>query len=164
MRYYFGLLLCLSTFFNSAVAQELSYVDIYHPIAVREMHQHGIPASITLAQGILESGRGKSALAAEGNNHFGIKCHKGWEGPSMLLDDDAPDECFRVYEDAESSYKDHSIFLTTRSRYDTLFTFDIKDYTSWAYGLSACGYATNPKYPEGVRVHFETLNPTREAS
>ena len=158
MRYYFGFFLCLSTFFNSAVAQELSYVDIYHPIAVREMHQYGIPASITLAQGILESGRGKSALAAEGNNHFGIKCHKGWEGPSMLLDDDAPDECFRVYEDAESSYKDHSIFLTTRSRYDTLFTFDIKDYASWAHGLSACGYATNPKYPELLISIIESAN------
>ncbi len=158
MRYYFGFFLCLSTFFNSAVAQELSYVDIYHPIAVREMHQYGIPASITLAQGILESGRGKSALAAEGNNHFGIKCHKGWEGPSMLLDDDAHDECFRVYEDAESSYKDHSIFLTTRSRYDTLFTFDIKDYTSWAHGLSACGYATNPKYPELLISIIESAN------
>lgn len=158
MRYYFGFFLCLSTFFNSAVAQELSYVDIYHPIAVREMHQYGIPASITLAQGILESSRGKSALAAEGNNHFGIKCHKGWEGPSMLLDDDAPDDCFRVYEDAESSYKDHSIFLTTRSRYDTLFTFDIKDYTSWAYGLSACGYATNPKYPELLISIIESAN------
>ena len=158
MRYYFGLLFFLSTFFNSSVAQELSYVDIYHPIAVREMHHYGIPASITLAQGILESGRGKSALAAEGNNHFGIKCHKGWEGPSMLLDDDAPDECFRVYEDAESSYKDHSIFLTTRSRYDTLFTFDIKDYTSWAHGLSACGYATNPKYPELLISIIESAN------
>ena len=158
MRYYFGFFLCLSTFFNSAIAQELSYVDIYHPIAVREMHQYGIPASITLAQGILESGRGKSALAAEGNNHFGIKCHKGWEGPSMLLDDDAPDECFRVYEDAESSYKDHSIFLTTRSRYDTLFTFDTKDYTSWAHGLSACGYATNPKYPELLISIIESAN------
>tara|TARA_B100000925_G_scaffold259878_1_gene215676 strand:+ start:1396 stop:3033 length:1638 start_codon:yes stop_codon:yes gene_type:complete len=158
MRYYFGLLFFLSTFFNSAVAQELSYVDIYHPIAVREMHQYGIPASITLAQGILESGRGKSALAAEGNNHFGIKCHKGWEGPSMLLDDDAPDECFRVYEDAESSYKDHSIFLTTRSRYDTLFTFDRKDYISWAHGLSACGYATNPKYPELLISIIESAN------
>ena len=158
MRYYLGFFLCLSTFFNSAVAQELSYVDIYHPIAVREMHQYGIPASITLAQGILESGRGKSALAFEGNNHFGIKCHKGWEGPSMLLDDDAPDECFRVYEDAESSYKDHSIFLTTRSRYDTLFTFDTKDYTSWAHGLSACGYATNPKYPELLISIIESAN------
>ena len=157
-RYYIGLLLCLSTFFNSAKAQELSYVDIYHPIAVREMYQYGIPASITLAQGILESGRGKSALAEEGNNHFGIKCHKGWEGPSMLLDDDAPDECFRVYEDAESSYKDHSIFLTTRSRYDTLFTFDTKDYTSWALGLSACGYATNPKYPELLISIIESAN------
>lgn len=158
MRYYFGLLLFLGSLSNSAVAQELSYVDIYHPIAVREMHQYGIPASITLAQGILESGRGKSALAVEGNNHFGIKCHKGWEGPSMLLDDDAPDECFRVYEDAESSYKDHSIFLTTRSRYDTLFTFDKKDYTSWAYGLSACGYATNPKYPELLISIIESAN------
>ncbi|MBB00955.1 MAG: hypothetical protein CMN34_08530 [Saprospirales bacterium] len=158
MRYYFGLLLYLITLFNSAEAQELSYVDIYHPIAVREMHQYGIPASITLAQGILESARGKSALAAEGNNHFGIKCHNGWEGPSMLLDDDAPDECFRVYEDAESSYKDHSIFLTTRSRYDTLFTFDKKDYTSWAYGLSTCGYATNPKYPELLISIIESAN------
>lgn len=158
MRYFFGLFLCVCIFFNSAEAQELSYVDIYHPIAVREMHQYGIPASITLAQGILESGRGKSALAAEGNNHFGIKCHAGWEGPSMLLDDDAPDECFRVYEDAESSYKDHSIFLTTRSRYDTLFTFDTKDYTSWAHGLSACGYATNPKYPELLISIIESAN------
>lgn len=158
IRYHFGFLIVLAAWIDSANAQELSYVDTYHPIAVREMHQYGIPASITMAQGILESGRGKSALAAEGNNHFGIKCHKGWEGPSMYLDDDAPDECFRVYENADESYKDHSIFLTTRSRYDTLFTFDIKDYTSWAYGLSACGYATNPKYPKLLIELIEGAN------
>ena len=158
IRYYFGFLIFLAAWIDAANAQDLSYVDIYHPIAVREMHQYGIPASITLAQGILESGRGKSALAAEGNNHFGIKCHKGWEGPSMYLDDDAPDECFRVYENADESYKDHSIFLTTRSRYDTLFTFDIKDYTSWAHGLSACGYATNPKYPKLLIELIEGAN------
>ncbi|MGB0456977.1 MAG: glucosaminidase domain-containing protein [Chitinophagales bacterium] len=157
-RYYIGLLICLGAFVDITEAQELSYVDIYHPIAVREMHHYGIPASITLAQGILESGRGKSSLATEGNNHFGIKCHKGWEGPSMYLDDDAPDECFRVYADAESSYKDHSLFLTTRSRYDTLFTFDGKDYTAWAHGLSACGYATNPKYPELLISIIESAN------
>jgi LysM repeat protein len=112
------------------------------------MNEYGIPASITLAQGILESGCGKSALAVEANNHFGIKCHKEWTGKTYTMDDDAKDECFRKYASAEESFNDHSLFLTTRDRYANLFTLDLKDYKGWAYGLKSAGYATNPKYAE----------------
>ncbi|MDD2633640.1 MAG: glucosaminidase domain-containing protein [Bacteroidales bacterium] len=122
------------------------YVEMYKEIAVREMIDFSIPASITLAQGIIESGSGNSRLAREGNNHFGIKCHVGWEGKSMLLDDDAANECFRVYANAEESYKDHSFFLSQRSRYAFLFELPITDYKGWAHGLKKAGYATNPKY------------------
>jgi LysM repeat protein len=123
------------------------YVEKWKDIAIGEMVKSNIPASITLAQGILESGNGNSALATQGNNHFGIKCH-GWTGDKMFVDDDAKGECFRVYPDAGQSYEDHSLFLTTRSRYAKLFELEKSDYKGWAKGLKAAGYATNPKYPE----------------
>ena len=115
---------------------------------MREMRDHKIPASITLAQGLLESGAGNSALAREAKNHFGIKCHKGWEGDTYIMDDDEKNECFRKYDNAEESFVDHSLFLTTRSRYAALFDLDITDYEGWARGLKAAGYATNPKYAQ----------------
>ncbi len=124
------------------------YIDTYKEIAIVEMNAFHIPASITLAQGILESGNGNSKLAKDANNHFGIKCHKGWTGKSIKMDDDAKNECFRKYKNAETSFKDHSQFLTTRSRYAFLFDLRINDYKSWAKGLKKAGYATNPRYPQ----------------
>jgi uncharacterized FlgJ-related protein len=124
------------------------YIEKYKDIAIQEMAEFGIPASITLAQGALESGNGNSRLATEANNHFGIKCHTGWEGPSIKVDDDAKNECFRKYEHAIESYKDHSFFLSQRGRYAFLFDLDITDYKGWARGLKQAGYATNPKYAD----------------
>lgn len=121
------------------------YIARYCDIAREQMHLYHIPASITLAQGLLESGAGRSTLAREGNNHFGIKCHSDWEGETMLRDDDAPDECFRVYSSAEESFLDHSLFLR-RKRYAPLFDLDPTDYSAWANGLKRCGYATDPNY------------------
>ncbi len=126
----------------------IDYVEDYKYIAVYEMHRVGIPASITLAQGILESAYGKSRLATEGNNHFGIKCHISWVGPVMFYDDDEKDECFRVYQDPISSYHDHSEFLTTRDRYSFLFDYNTKNYKAWAKGLKKAGYATAKDYDE----------------
>lgn len=121
------------------------YISQWADEAVFQMHQTGIPASITLAQGILESANGNSALAKYANNHFGIKCHD-WTGPSYTADDDKRNECFRKYESAAESYKDHAEFLTGRSRYAFLFDYDSDDYKAWAHGLKKAGYATNPKY------------------
>ena len=121
------------------------YISFYRDISVTEMKRTGIPASITLAQGVLESGSGNSRLAREANNHFGIKCHD-WTGPSVRHDDDAPGECFRKYKSAEESYRDHSDFLMTRARYAFLFDYKSNDYKNWAHGLKKAGYATNPKY------------------
>ncbi|HEX7411537.1 MAG TPA: glucosaminidase domain-containing protein [Bacteroidales bacterium] len=123
-----------------------NYISLYKDIAVREMDMFHIPASICLAQGLLESGCGMSELAVNANNHFGIKCHKEWTGPTYVMDDDDKKECFRVYENPEQSYIDHSQFLITRDRYAGLFKFDITDYKSWAKGLKDAGYATNPEY------------------
>ena len=121
------------------------YIDRYWQLAVEHQQEYGIPASITLAQGLLESAAGQSTLATEGNNHFGIKCHKEWQGETMLRSDDAPDECFRVYKTPEESYRDHSQFLR-RTRYLRLFSLDVTDYRGWAQGLRECGYATDPNY------------------
>ena len=134
------------------------YVASFHEIAKNSMKTHGIPASIILAQGILESGAGKGKLAQSANNHFGIKCHTGWTGDSVKHDDDAEQECFRKYTQPSESYKDHSLFLTSRSRYATLFKLDKGDYQSWARGLKAAGYATDVKYPDkliGLIERFE---------
>ena len=123
------------------------YIADFSVIAQRKMREHKIPASITLAQGILESGSGKGRLAVEGNNHFGIKCH-GWSGDKIFHDDDASQECFRKYKRAEQSFDDHSEFLTSRGRYAKLFELDLDDYEGWAKGLRAAGYATDRKYPD----------------
>lgn len=122
------------------------YINKYKDIAIQQMHKHKIPASIILAQGCLESGDGNSSLAKKANNHFGIKCHDGWRGKKFKQDDDAKNECFRKYKSAIDSYTDHSYFLTSRPRYNSLFDLPITDYKSWAHGLKAAGYATNPKY------------------
>lgn len=135
----------------SLAAQKITveqYINTYKDIAMREMREHKIPASITLAQGILESGAGNSALARDARNHFGIKCHKGWTGKTYIMDDDEKNECFRKYKNAEESFVDHSLFLTGRNRYAGLFELDIMDYEGWAKGLKAAGYATNPKYAQ----------------
>lgn len=121
------------------------YIDRYCSLAMEHQEEYGIPASITLAQGLLESAAGRSTLASEGNNHFGIKCHKEWKGKTMLRDDDARDECFRVYATPEESFRDHSLFLR-RTRYSRLFNLDVTDYQNWAKGLRECGYATDPNY------------------
>ncbi|TAL59059.1 MAG: LysM peptidoglycan-binding domain-containing protein [Bacteroidetes bacterium] len=122
------------------------YVEKYKDIAIKEMLQNGIPASITLAQGILESDAGNSALAMYANNHFGIKCHKDWTGEKYIQDDDARDECFRKYKTAEESFDDHSEFLKTRGRYAFLFELRKTDYKGWADGLKEAGYATDKSY------------------
>ncbi|WP_320815252.1 glucosaminidase domain-containing protein [Flavobacterium sp.] len=124
------------------------YIDSFKEVAKFNMNSHGVPASITLAQGILESGAGKGRLSTIANNHFGIKCHTGWKGESVSHDDDAAQECFRKYDNPSESYRDHSLFLTSRSWYKGLFKLDKGDYKSWAKGLKAAGYATDPKYPD----------------
>ncbi len=131
----------------SITATTQEYIEKFAPIAVREMHKYKIPASITLAQGILESGSGRSPLAIRSNNHFGIKCHKGWKGKSVTHDDDEIGECFRKYKHPETSYEDHSQFLVSRKRYSRLFRLTPTDYKGWAYGLKRAGYATDKKYP-----------------
>ncbi|MCF0244929.1 MAG: glucosaminidase domain-containing protein [Bacteroidaceae bacterium] len=125
-----------------------NYIRLYASIAVEQMQRHGIPASITLAQGLLESGAGKSRLAVRGNNHFGIKCHD-WTGNKIYKNDDEDNECFRSYNSAKESFEDHSLFLK-RKRYEQLFTYKITDYRSWAKGLKACGYATSPTYAQSL--------------
>lgn len=122
-----------------------NYISEYAAMAMEQQEEHGIPASITLAQGLLESSAGRSTLATKGKNHFGIKCHKSWKGKTMLRNDDKPNECFRVYNDVAESFRDHSLFLK-RDRYKSLFELAPTDYKGWARGLSRCGYATDPNY------------------
>lgn len=122
-----------------------NYIRQYSGLAVEQMNRHGIPASITLAQGLLESGAGRSDLATRGNNHFGIKCHS-WTGRTIYHDDDEAGECFRAYSNPRESYEDHSLFLVNGQRYRRLFSLGKTDYKGWAKGLSACGYATDPQY------------------
>lgn len=124
------------------------YIEKYYPFAVNEMLISRIPASITLAQGLIESGEGNSELAIQANNHFGIKCHENWAGPSYVYDDDKKNECFRKYHSALESYSDHTKFLLFRSRYSFLFDLKTTDYKSWARGLRRAGYATDPQYGE----------------
>ncbi|HMI00997.1 MAG TPA: glucosaminidase domain-containing protein [Pedobacter sp.] len=125
----------------------VTYIEDFKGVAIEEMNKYGIPASITLAQGIIESGSGNSSLAKFANNHFGIKCTSDWKGKGYFKDDDKKDDCFRVYKDARESYRDHSEFLK-RKRYSALFELDKNDYKNWALGLKAAGYATNPRYPD----------------
>lgn len=134
------------------------YIATFENTAKSNMIQYGIPASIILAQGILESGAGKGELCKKANNHFGIKCHVGWEGDKVFHDDDASQECFRKYNHPAESYKDHSLFLTSRSRYSSLFELDKGDYEAWAKGLKAAGYATDPKYPSKLIYIIEKYN------
>ncbi|MFT5821875.1 MAG: LysM repeat protein [Crocinitomix sp.] len=131
---------------NKLTSEE--YIAKWKITAIEQMNEHAIPASITLAQGILESGNGNSRLAQNANNHFGIKCHKAWDGKTFYQDDDEKDECFRSYENAALSYDDHSLFLTGRERYSGLFELNLTDYKGWAKGLKRAGYATNPKYAD----------------
>ena len=129
-------------------AMVLDYISKYKETAKSNMSQYGIPSSIILGQGILESGAGTGPLSTLANNHFGIKCHKDWTGPSVKYDDDTAQECFRKYEQPSQSYKDHALFLTGRAWYQPLFLLKKDDYKLWAKGLKAAGYATDPKYPE----------------
>jgi len=131
------------------------YITQYADIAINEMVRTGVPASIKIAQGILETQAGKSKLVAESNNHFGIKCKSNWDGPKVYHDDDAQGECFRKYKDAISSYKDHSDFLKLQPRYTSLFELDVDDYKGWAWGLKKAGYATNPIYAETLIKFIE---------
>lgn len=136
----------LNAYSQSTVRQQ--YVATYAQIAVDEMNRSGIPASITLAQGILESGDGQSDLARKSNNHFGIKCHNDWTGERVYHDDDEKDECFRKYKNVQFSFEDHTDFLVRGSRYDFLFDLDQSDYKAWAKGLKKAGYATSPSYAD----------------
>ena len=136
----------LNAYSQSTVRQQ--YVATYAQIAVDEMNRSGIPASITLAQGILESGDGQSDLACKSKNHFGIKCHKDWTGERVYHDDDEKDECFRKYKNVRFSFEDHTDFLVRGSRYDFLFDLDLSDYKGWAKGLKKAGYATSPSYAD----------------
>ncbi len=146
MKKYTVIFLLIGTFINAQSSAEI-YIKRFAKTAVGEMEKYGIPASITLAQGMLESGYGNSDLANRSNNHFGIKCHSSWTGERVYHDDDAKGECFRKYESPWWSYRDHSKFLQ-KKRYQGLYQYDQKDYKSWARGLKKAGYATNPKYPE----------------
>lgn len=139
------LLLCIPSLLFSNDTE--AYIKKYRKTAIKEMRRYGVPASITLAQGILESGSGQSRLARKGKNHFGIKCTSDWHGRTIKEDDDKKDECFRRYRKAKHSYRDHSEFLANKKRYEFLFEYDKRDYKAWAYGLKQAGYATNPNYP-----------------
>lgn len=142
---------------NSKKITKEEYIETWSRTAMDNMINHKIPASITLAQGILESGSGNSDLARLANNHFGIKCHD-WKGATMYKDDNTKNECFRKYKNAEESFEDHSQFLITKKRYATLFTYDQTDYKAWAKGLKEAGYATNPKYPTLLIDIIESMN------
>jgi len=135
----------------------VAYIGTYKNIAIDKMEKYKIPASITLAQGILESGNGLSTLAKKSNNHFGIKCHSGWKGKRVYHDDDKKGECFRKYPNAEGSFNDHSKFLTGRGRYEFLFDLQPDDYKAWAKGLKKAGYATDRKYPKKLISFIETF-------
>ena len=147
---------------ENTVDQKINfYIKKYAPAATKNMRFFKIPASITLAQGILESGYGEGTLAKKANNHFGIKCHKEWKGKSITHDDDEKGECFRSYKNPLRSYRDHSLFLVDRDRYSSLFTLNRKDYKGWAVGLKAAGYATDPKYADKLISLIERFNLTR---
>ena len=150
----------VSCFFQSS-AQYITaaqYIQEHKEMAIREMKRMGVPAAITLAQGLLETENGNSELVKKSNNHFGIKCKSSWTAGSVSHDDDAPGECFRMYKDADDSYRDHSNFLRGNDRYAFLFKLDPTDYKGWAYGLRKAGYATNPKYPDILIRNIEANN------
>lgn len=155
-----SVLFSITAFAKSAPSEKQTpqeiYIEQFATLAVEEMYRSGVPASITLAQGLLESGYGLSELAVKGNNHFGIKCHNNWNGKKMYYDDDRKGECFRVYPSPEQSYRDHSDFLRYRDRYKFLFDYKVTDYKSWANGLKKAGYATDPAYPKKLINLIET--------
>ena len=154
-------ILCLASWALIGVAQSnayLQYIETYKIMAIDQMQRYRIPASITLAQGLIESDAGRSTLATVANNHFGIKTGGLWNGPYILRNDDAPNEKFRKYKSAAESYEDHSRFLSTRGRYSSLFNLKLTDYSSWATGLKAAGYATNPRYAEILIGIIERYN------
>ncbi len=147
---------------DSSVDEKIKmYIKKFAPAAIKNMRFYKIPASITLAQGVLESGYGESTLAKKANNHFGIKCHKDWKGKSIKHDDDEKDECFRSYRNPLKSYRDHSLFLVDRDRYSGLFKLKRKDYRGWATGLKSAGYATDPKYADKLISLIERFNLNR---
>lgn len=153
------LALLLNTFTqaqDSYREQIIQYIETYAPLAIKEMNRTGFPASIKIAQGIHESGAGRSNLVSRSNNHFGIKCKSTWDGEKVYHDDDAAGECFRAYESAEDSYIDHSDYLKSQSRYSFLFEYDPDDHVSWAWGLKKAGYATSPVYAETIIKFVET--------
>ena len=143
------------------VAARKAYIDKYSALAITEMERTGVPASITLAQGLLESGAGRSTLATKAHNHFGIKCHKAWRGDKVYHDDDAPQECFRSYNKDEDSFRDHSDFLRYYDRYKFLFDLELTDYKGWCYGLKQAGYATDPAYATKLIALIEEYDLTR---
>ena len=147
MKKYFLIVFLFSSYLVVAQNKTEAYIQKYSQIATDEMNMYNIPASITLAQGILESGNGESRLAVDGKNHFGIKCHSRWKGKTIIEDDDEKGECFRKYNRVSDSYRDHSLFLNERGRYSFLFKYQMADYKKWAKGLKKAGYASNPKYP-----------------
>ena len=151
----------LIAFLLPGFSQKISakeYIETYKDYAIREMKRMGVPAAITLAQGLLETENGNSVLLKKSNNHFGIKCKSSWTAEGVSHDDDAPGECFRTYKDAEGSYRDHSNYLRGNERYASLFKLDPRDYKGWAYGLKQAGYATNPRYPEILIRNIEENN------
>lgn len=150
-----AVLISITALGQGTLQRRIDYIEKWKNVAIREMHLYGIPASITLAQGILESGDGRSDLARESNNHFGIKCHSDWKGERVYHDDDEDNECFRKYDNAEQSFRDHSLFLKERSRYAALFTLDPFDYKGWAKGLKDAGYATDRHYPDRLITIIE---------
>ena len=160
VKYVILICLLLNILNVSSQSKTELYVKKYSDLAVKEMKQYKIPASITLSQGILESGNGESRLATKGNNHFGIKCH-GWKGKEIYADDDEENECFRKYRRVEDSFRDHSIFLSNNGRYSFLFELDLNDYKGWAHGLKKAGYATSPNYAEKLISLIEKYNLSR---
>lgn len=149
LRYAFLFLMLFALTVNAQMRWNSSYqqyIDQYKDLAIEQMKKYGVPASITLAQGLFESRAGLSEMARKGNNHFGIKCHNTWRGATVFYDDDAENECFRAYNNVYDSYEDHSKFLSQGSRYQGLFKLKVTDYKGWAKGLKSAGYATNPQY------------------
>ena len=153
----YSILICGSLLANADLSKQ-EYRLKYEQISINHQLQYGIPASITLAQGILESNSGNSILSKKANNHFGIKCHSNWNGDKIHMDDDATNECFRSYSSVEASFLDHSEFLKNGKRYQFLFSYSVDDYKNWAYGLKKAGYATNPEYAELLIKIIEELN------
>jgi len=148
----------IATLYSQTTNQKYqTYIEQYRDIAIEQMQKWKVPASITLAQGLLESAAGQSSLATQGNNHFGIKCH-GWSGATIYRDDDRRNECFRAYKSAYDSFEDHSRFLATGQRYKSLFSLRLTDYKGWARGLKAAGYATNPSYAQSLIDIIERFN------